>query len=367
MELPAYHSGHQPYDVYSCYIYGKVLVKSSRILSTLRSQYRVFRFSVARLGLSSLDIEFDMLRRLFLVVGLPLLFVTSIFAQDFSALTRAYPDSLCTYCTSWDEPHQPFQIHHNSWYVGTHGLSAILVTSPGGHILIDGALPSSVPLILENIATLGFDAADIKLILNSHAHFDHAGGIAALQHVSKARVAASPESAVVLEQGKGGANDPQYGMLLDFPAVPNVERFTPGEALEVGTLKVTSHATAGHSPGGTSWSWMSCDEAGEDCLNIVYADSQTPVSADGFHYSDSESYPEGVSDFEKGLETLENLDCDILISTHPSASSLWKRYEQGAAGLLDPNACRRYAEAGRKRLAERLEREAAESKENPGG
>ncbi len=304
-----------------------------------------------------------MLNRLFsLAAGLFLFSVSSLCAQDFNDLTRAYPDTMCTYCTSWDEPQEPFQIHQNAWYVGTHGLSAILITSPDGHILIDGALPSSVPLILENIATLGFEAADIKLILNSHAHFDHAGGIAALQHVTKARVAASPESAVVLENGAGGPNDPQYGSLLDFPAVANVERFSPGNVLEVGDLKVTSHATAGHSPGGTSWSWVSCDDAGGDCLNIVYADSQTPVSADGFRYSDSKTYPEGVADFEKGLGILEKLDCDILISTHPSASSLWERMENGQQGLIDPNACRRYAEAGRKSLAERLEKEASESR-----
>lgn len=272
-------------------------------------------------------------------------------------LTQAYPDSLCTYCTSWDEPQAPFQIYDNTYYVGSHGLSVILITSPEGHILIDGALPSTVPAILDNIRNLGFDPVDIQLILNSHAHFDHAGGIAALQHVTGARVAASPESAPVLEKGSSGPGDPQYGILLDFPAIADVEQFVPGDTLAAGGLQVVSHATAGHTPGGTSWSWVSC-ENGAACKHIVYADSQTPVSADGFKYSDSETYPSGISDFEQGFDTLESMACDILITTHPSASSLWERYEQGAAGLVDDQACKRYAENARRLLAERLEREA---------
>lgn len=276
---------------------------------------------------------------------------------DLELLTRAYPDTLCTYCTAWDEPQAPFQIYNNTYYVGSHGLSVILITSPEGHILIDGALPSTVPAILENIRTLGFDPGDIQLILNSHAHFDHAGGIAALQHATGARVAASPESAPVLERGSSSPADPQYGMLLDFPPIAGVEQFMPGDTLAAGTLQVVSHATAGHSPGGTSWAWESCDDAGA-CMHIVYADSQTPVSTDGFRYSESEAYPSGISDFEQGFDALEEMACDILITTHPSASSLWERYEQGATGLVDNQACKRYAENARRLLAERLEREA---------
>lgn len=278
-------------------------------------------------------------------------------AQVSDALTRPYPDSLCTSCAEWNAPQEPFRIHHNSYYVGTHGLSAILITSPDGHILIDGALPDSAPLILENIRALGFDPADVRLILNSHTHFDHAGGIAALQQATGARVAASPASAPVLERGKGGPDDPQYDILLEFPPVAAVERFTPGDTLRVGALEVASHATAGHAPGGTSWSWQSCEAA--DCLSIVYADSQTPVSADGFRFTDSTTYPTALDDFEHGFQVLEELSCDILITTHPGATSLWERLAEG--DLVDPEACRTYAASARKRLDRRLSEEAAQA------
>ncbi len=283
-------------------------------------------------------------------------------AQDLENLTRAYPDSLCPSCADWNRPQKPFRIHHNTFYVGTRGLGAVLITSPEGHVLIDGALPNSAPRILENIRSLGFDPGEIRLILNSHTHYDHAGGIAAIQKVSGARVAASPASALVLQRGSVGPDDPQYGIHLDFPAVANVEHFEPGETLRAGSIEIKSHATAGHTPGGTSWSWESCENG--SCVGVVYADSQTPVSADGFRYTDSETYPTVLADFERGFRTLQELPCDILITTHPGASSLWERFADGREGLIDPQACQRYAEAARKRLARRVSQEAADSQDH---
>jgi metallo-beta-lactamase class B len=213
---------------------------------------------------------------------------------------------------------------------------------------------------MENIRVLGFDPADIKLILNSHPHFDHAGGIAAIQQATGARVAASPASAPVLEHGSSGPDDPQYGILLDFPPVPGVERFTPGDTLRVGSIKVASHATAGHTPGGTSWSWESCDADG--CVDVVYADSQTPVSAEDFRFTDSETYPDALADFEHGLQVLERLPCDILVTTHPGASSLWERLADSRESLIDPGACQRYAAAARQQLVMRVENETGASR-----
>ena len=294
--------------------------------------------------------------RLCILLWITLLLPASVDAQDLDSLTRAYPDSLCTSCGDWNAPQAPLRIHHTTYYVGPRGLSALLITSSEGHLLIDSGLPNSAPMILENIRSLGFDPADIKLILNSHAHYDHAGGIAAIQRVSGARVAASPKSASVLERGQTGPDDPQHGIHFAFPAVANVERFTPGDTLRVGQIEVVSHATAGHTPGGTSWSWQSCD--GNDCVNIVYADSQTPVSADGFRFTDSEAYPSALADFEHGLGVLERLPCDILITTHPGASSFWERVESG--DLIDAQACQRYATAARQQLDRRIKSEAAD-------
>ena len=280
----------------------------------------------------------------------------SLAAQATDTARAAQPPAACASCAEWNAPQRPFRVYGNTYYVGTRGLSAILVTSREGHVLIDGALPESAPLIAANIEALGFRIEDVKLIVNSHAHFDHAGGIAALQRASGAAVAASPASALVLERGTSGPDDPQYGILLHFPPVPRVQVIADGETMRVGALTLTAHFTPGHTPGGTSWSWQSCD--GERCLDLVYADSQTPVSADGFSFARSRSYPSVLADFERGFAVLERLRCDVLLTPHPAASRLWERMAARADGaapaLVDPGACRGFVATARQQLARRL-------------
>jgi metallo-beta-lactamase class B len=265
---------------------------------------------------------------------------------------------------AWNQAQAPFRIFGNTWYVGVRGLSAVLITSDEGHVLIDGDLPESVPRIAASIGALGFRIQDVKLILNSHVHFDHAGGIAGLQRLSGARVAASAKSAVVLRRGTSGPDDPQYGELPAIASIDEVAVFADGETLRVGPIALTAHLTPGHTPGGTSWTWTSCERA--RCLNMVYADSLTPVSAPGFEFSRSQHHPDAVSDFERSFATLASLPCDVLLSTHPDASDFWSRVErraQGDAGaLVDPKACARYVADGRERLRKRLVMEGAQGK-----
>ena len=105
------------------------------------------------------------------------------------------PASSCADCPVWNKPQQPFRLYGNTYYVGPRGLTSILLTSKAGHVLIDGALPESVPQVVANIRSLGFRIEDVKLIVNSHVHFDHGGGISELQRLSRAEVAASRQSA----------------------------------------------------------------------------------------------------------------------------------------------------------------------------
>lgn len=281
-------------------------------------------------------------------------------ARDASAQASPPPYSPdeCPWCAEWNVQRAPVRLFGNSYWVGTRGLGAVLITSPHGHVLIDGGLPESAPLILENVRALGFDPKDIKVILNSHAHFDHAGGTAKLQRVTGAVVRATAASAAVLRRGLPGADDPQHESALPFPAVSEVGVVAPGDTVRVGPLALVAHLTPGHSPGGTTWSWQSCE--GERCVSLVYADSQTPVSDDGFRFSEGSL----VEDFERGLEAIANLPCEILITPHPGASGLWGRIGERDAGdvdaLVDGGACRRYAARGRDQLARRLSRERAE-------
>ncbi len=295
------------------------------------------------------------MRTCLLTIAMTLLSASSSAQSLPDSLIAPYTAEQCPRCATWNTPHPPFRIFGNSWYVGTHGLGALLITSPEGHVLIDGGLPDTAPLILASITALGFDIRDVRLILNSHPHYDHAGGIAALQHASGARVAASVPSARVLATGKADASDPQYGLAYDIPAVTYSRLIEDGKPTAIGPLRLTPHVTGGHTPGGTTWTWQSCE--GERCLDLVYADSQTPVSADGFRFSDGATYPNAVADFRGAHALLETMACDILITPHPEASQLWERVASGT--LVDPEACARYAANARRNLERRLERETA--------
>lgn len=269
-------------------------------------------------------------------------------------LAAQNPTSSCANCAAWNKPHRAFKIYGNTYYVGTNGLSSVLITSPAGHVLIDGALPESPPLIVANIRSLGFRIEDVKLIVNSHVHFDHAGGIAELQRLSGARVAASQWTAAVMKQGAVARDDPQFGSLTPIAPVARVEILKDGETLHAGAVAVTAHLTPGHTPGGTSWTWRSCENG--RCLNLVYADSLTPISADHFLFTRRRDYPH-QEDFERSFSFLEHTPCDILITPHPEASNLWQRLEQQDSKrdtLIDQTACRTLAETSREQLKKRL-------------
>src|SRR5579863_2856725 len=171
---------------------------------------------------------------------------------------RADRSKECESCVGWNAPHEPFRVFGNTYYVGVAGLSSVLVASDEGLILLDGGLPQSAPLIDANIRRLGFRTEDVRLIVNSHAHFDHAGGIAALQRASRAIVAASAAGARALESGEPPSDDPQAGFGKEancFPPVKRVKVVADGETLHVGKLTVTAHLTPGHTPGSTTWTW----------------------------------------------------------------------------------------------------------------
>lgn len=262
--------------------------------------------------------------------------------------------------SSWTEAQAPYRIHGNTWYVGSRGLSSILVTSDAGHVLIDAPLAQNAAAIEANVRALGFRVEDIRVILNSHAHHDHAGGIARLARDSGADVRASAASTRALRSGGDDPDDPQHGSADRYAPVKVAATFADGEVVRVGELALTAHLTPGHTPGSTSWSWRSCEQA--DCLDIVYADSLTALTAGSYRYSDA-AHPERLAGFRRGLDVVAELPCDILVTPHPEASGFDERIARRGAGdataLVDRDACRRYAEGARERLDAQVERERA--------
>jgi metallo-beta-lactamase class B len=247
----------------------------------------------------------------------------------------------------------------NTYYVGTRELSSILIASDEGHVLIDGGAADDAPAIADNIVALGFKLRDVRTIVVSHAHYDHVGGVAELQQLTGARVVASRSAADALRRGRGGEDDPQFALAQAFPAIEKVDSIRDGETLQVGLVAITGHATPGHTPGGMSWSWYSCEKL--RCAYFVYADSLTAVSADGFRFSDSTRYRRAVKDFQWSFYIVRNLRCDILLTPHPESSNLWERLARRDAGkldaLVDSNACRHYSNRSRAAFDQRIEQE----------
>lgn len=280
------------------------------------------------------------------------------------AAAEPAPPQSCAECGEWNSAQPPFRIYGNTYYVGVHGLTSLLITSSQGHILIDGALAQSAPKIAAHIRALGFKVQDVKLLLSSHVHYDHAGGLAALQRLSGASVAASAPSAAVLSSGRAGADDPQHGSVPDITPVARLSTVADGETVHVGPLALQARLTPGHTPGGTTWTWQECEA--QRCVRMVYADSLTAVSAAGYRFTD---HPQVLASFEASFRTLEQLPCDVLITPHPTASGLWARLQQrslargpednsgGDAAFIDPEACRRYAAQSRQGLEQRLRSE----------
>ncbi len=284
-------------------------------------------------------------------------FAGALFTAPLSA--QGYTAQQCPSCAEWNTPHAPVKLFGNTYYVGTSGLTAILIASPDGHILIDGGLPESAALILRNITALGFRVRDVKLILNTHDHYDHAGGIAELARATGAAVVASAPSAASMRAGRALRSDPQFAIALPMPAVATVRTIADRDTVRVGPLALVAYSTPGHTVGGTTWSWRSCESS--RCLDIVYADSQSPISDDTFRYSGDSRYPDAAADFARGHRLLEQLRCDVLLTPHPAASMMWERLQRDASspGLVDPDACKRFAASARAALASRLAREGA--------
>ncbi|HEY5849331.1 MAG TPA: subclass B3 metallo-beta-lactamase [Lysobacter sp.] len=262
--------------------------------------------------------------------------------------SKAYESS-----AQWRQPVAPFRIGERTWYVGTAGLSALLVKTDAGAVLIDGGMPQAADMILARMRDLGIAPSELKLILHSHAHVDHAGPLAAIQRATGARVVSNAESAALL--ARGGSADLHFGDDMLFPPL-HVDRFVmDGETVDLGGVGFTVHFTPGHTPGSMSWTWD--DVRDRKPLHIAYVDS---LSAPGYRLSGNPRYPHIVDDYRHSFETVRSLPCDVLITPHPDASG-WAPGNT-ASPHPQPITCADYATRAAARLDAQLK---AESEAKP--
>ncbi|KQN05405.1 subclass B3 metallo-beta-lactamase [Sphingobium sp. Leaf26] len=255
----------------------------------------------------------------------------------------------------WLAPQPAVRLHGDTYLVGFGGLNVALIRTSAGLILIDGAVPQAVGDIERKIGALGFSIRQVKLILSTEPHFDHAGGIAALARDSGATVIASGPAAAVLRQGGGDPDDPQAAWLERFPGVTKLRVARDGEAIRLGDTIVTAQATPGHTLGSMSWRWKSCE--GKDCRTIVFAASLNPIAADGWRFADP-AHKRFVAAFRTSFARVKAMPCDILIASHPQDGDA-ERVAQLARmrtpnPFVDPGICRRYAERADAALTKKL-------------
>ena len=268
------------------------------------------------------------------------------------ALLALEAHATCQPGAKWTEPSPPQKVFGNTYLVGTCGINAILVTSAEGAVLIDAGVEEAAPLVEANIRALGIKLDSVRYIVNTHEHPDHVGGLAKLARDTHATVEAREPGATALRAGRVGKADPQFKTSKAFPKVAKVHRIADGDHVKLGTIELTAHATPGHTPGSTSWTWTSCE--GDRCLRMVYADSLTPVSDEDYRFSD----PDVLATFRRSIATVAALPCDILLTPHPDASDLWHRLGLNAtAPLVDAEGCRRYAATAAKNLDARVDKE----------
>jgi metallo-beta-lactamase class B len=252
---------------------------------------------------------------------------------------------------SMNEPVSPFRIAGNLYYVGAKEVASFLITTPQGHILLDGGFAETAPQIERNMAQLGFKIEDVKLLLNSHAHFDHAGGLAELKQKSGAKLIASAGDAELLRSG--GHGDFRFGDTLLFPPVQPDQIIYDGESIELGEQVMTAHSTPGHTKGTITWTTKIRD--GEKNYNVVFVGSQSALD---YKFVDQESYPGIRADFEKSFATLNSLPCDIFLGSHGSFFNFLEKRKHLLSGesnaFVDPDGYKRYLMDSEKDFREKL-------------
>jgi metallo-beta-lactamase class B len=226
-------------------------------------------------------------------------------------------------------PVEPFRIVGNIYYVGTSDLTSYLIVTPEGNIIIDGGLKEMVPQIRANVAKLGFKIEDTKILLNSHAHTDHAGGISELRKLTGARFLASELDAPLLE--RGGRDDPNFGNRFKFEPTRPDETFKDGKKVRLGNTELTANITSGHTKGCTTWT--TTVREGRTQMNVIFVCS---VSSPGYKLVGNELYPDIVSDFERTFAWFKKQNPDVFLGSHAAFFDL-----EGKAKKLrtarDPN------------------------------
>lgn len=252
----------------------------------------------------------------------------------------------------WNQPVPPFRIADNLYYVGAEGVASYLITTPAGDILLDTGFRETVPLVESSIRQLGFRVENIRILLISHGHFDHAGGEAAMEAATHAKLLVNPAEAPLLEHG--GKGDFAFGDRLNYPPVTPDGLLKDGEAVRLGGVALVPHFTPGHTRGCTTWT-MTVQDGGR-ARHVVFACS---LSTPDYQVVNNPAYPGIVDDLTRSFSIMRALPCDIFLAAHPwefdldgKRAALQTMKPGGTNPFIDPAGYRAYIDRAQAALAQ---------------
>ena len=255
-----------------------------------------------------------------------------------------------------NQPVEPYRILGNIYYVGASDVTSFLIATSQGLIVLDGGFSETAAQIRDNVARLGFQLSDVKILLNSHAHSDHAGGLAQLKAWTGARLLASAGDAPLL--AAGGHGDPYFGDTLPFLPVVVDHQLRDGEAVTLGDTTLTAHVTAGHTRGCTTWT-MQVSDAGKR-YDVVFVGSTSVLS--GYRLTDRPTYPGIQDDYARTFAVLAALPCDVFLGSHASFYNGLDKARRLRAGekpnpFVDPQGYRAFEAGAEAAFRDRLQAE----------
>jgi metallo-beta-lactamase class B len=254
----------------------------------------------------------------------------------------AFAAPLAAQSPSWTKPFPPFRIAGNLYYVGSEELASYLIVTPQGNILINSSTEKNVPLIQKSVEQLGFRFSDTKILLISHAHFDHCAGSARVKQLTGAKYFVMDADVPVVESG--GKADFQYGtdLAMLFPAAHVDRVLHDGVSVRLGDAVLTAHLTAGHTRGTTTWT-MDETEGGRTLHAVIVG---SPNVNPGYKLVGNTAYPQIADDFYHGFQVLKGLPCDLFLGAHGSYYGLKEKYQRWLHGdgdaFIDPDGYKSY-------------------------
>lgn len=266
------------------------------------------------------------------------------------------PASQQSLVESWNQPFKPFRIIGNIYYVGTNNLACYLITTPGGHILLDTALEESAPIVRANIAALGYKLNYIRVLLSSHAHYDHVAGHAEMKKATGAQVYATAADAPILESGGTKGFHP----LTPYKPVKVDRIIKDGETFQFGNVALTAHLTPGHTEGNTTWT-TTVEEKGQK-YNVVFAGSMSINP--GVRLVNNTAWPAVADAYARSFQKLKSLRCDVFLGPHAPFFEMEAKVQRLTANpatnpFIDPEGYRNYIASFEKLYNEQLQRERA--------